>query len=384
MSVRTVAAALAIVGIAIAVAWSGRPRLVSYDWDLPAGFPLPPVPADNPMSAAKIELGRHLFYDRRLSVNGTTACADCHLQALAFTDGRAVAVGATGEATPRSAMSLVNVAYNTTFDWANPNVRSLETQMLTPLFGEDPIEMGLTGHSERALDDLRTEPRYRRLFAAAWPGRKDPVDWPAVTQSIASFVRSIISADAPYDRYIRGDSAALDESELHGLELFLSERLECFHCHGGFNFSDSSTHDQVNDPPRQFHNTGLYDIDGNGGYPAPNRGLYELTGKPADMGRFRAPSLRNIALTAPYMHDGSIASLDAVIDHYASGGRAVDIAIQPDVNRTAPALRSEFVRGFELSADERRDLTRFLEALTDTGLTTDPRFSNPWADDGQP
>lgn len=349
--------------------WFGRPGPAPHDWRLPAAVPPPPVPADNPMTAARVALGRALFYDTRLSVNGSVACATCHQQRLAFTDGRARSPGATGELTPRSAMSLVNAAYNTTFDWANPAVTRLEHQMLTPLFGEDPIEMGLAGQQQRVLAELGADPDYVRQFAAAFPADEQPFRWQNVIAAIASFVRGIVSYDSPYDRYVRGDNAALTAAAVRGLELFLSEDLECFHCHGGFNFTDSSTHDPAAGPPPLFHHTALHDIDGRGGYPAPNRGLYEITGEPGDMGRFRAPTLRNIARTAPYMHDGSIATLSEVLDHYAAGGLATSGA--PAANR------SEFVRGFELTERQRADVLEFLNSLTDASVLSDPRFADP-------
>jgi cytochrome c peroxidase len=161
------------------------------------------------------------------------------------------------------------------------------------------------------------------------------------------------------------------------MQLFFSERLECFHCHGGFNFTDSTTHENTRVDSVGFHNTGLYNIDANGAYPAENTGLYDMTGQRRDMGRFRAPTLRNIALTGPYMHDGSIATLEEVIAHYQRGGRLIGDGPYAGDGRLNP-FKSEFVRGFELSADERADLLSFLHALTDTSVVQDPVLSNPF------
>lgn len=349
-----------------------------FTWDLlTPGLPEPVVPEDNPMTTEKVELGRHLFYDTRLSVDETMSCASCHEQALAFTDGEAVGVGVTGEAHVRGAMSLVNVAYASTLNWANPTVRTLELQAMTPLFGDQPVEMGMTGKEQELLDRLEAEPVYGELFPAAFPDR-EAVDLQSVVQAIAAFQRSIISTNAPYDRYTYdGDTDALSDSALRGRDLFFSEELECFHCHGGWNLSDATLcHTDVFDST-PFHNTGLYNIDGEGGFPDGNRGVIEITGIDSDMGRFRAPSLRNIALTAPYMHDGSIETLDGVLDHYAAGGRTIEDGPHAGVGADNP-YKSGFVSGFELSQRDRADLLAFLDALTDPVVTTDPRFSDPW------
>lgn len=338
----------------------------AYTWDLPEHFPRPNVPDDNPMSAAKVELGRYLFYDTRLSVDGSTACATCHQQDLAFTDGRALSVGATGDLTPRSAMSLINVAYNARQTWANTILVKLEDQALVPLFNEEPVEMGLSGREDVVLKMLAVDARYPGLFAKAFGGDADPISISNITKAIAAFERSIISGRSPYDRYIAGDASALSESEVRGMDLFFSEQLECFHCHGGFNFTDSSVHGTDDIFTLAFHNTGLYNVDGTGGYPPDNQGIYEFTGNPLDIGFFKAPTLRNIAVTAPYMHDGSIETLEEVLDHYAAGGRV------PNPNT------SEFVPGFVLTDDERTDVLAFLESLTDEAALTDPRWSDPF------
>ena len=142
----------------------------AYRWQLPPGFPQPRVPADNPMSEAKVELGRYLFYDKRLSFNQKQSCASCHQQALAFTDGRARAVGSTGEIHPRSSMTLVNVAYVPALTWANPTLTHLEAQALVPMFGDHPVELGMKGREDRLLERVKKVPEYQRLFPAAFPG----------------------------------------------------------------------------------------------------------------------------------------------------------------------------------------------------------------------
>src|SRR3984885_2156299 len=173
----------------------------AYEWNLPRNFPRPRVPASNPMTAAKAELGRHLFYDTRLSANGTQACATCHEQERAFTDGRGQAVGSTGEVHPRGAMSLVNVAYAARLTWGNPSLARLEDQALVPMFGEHPIELGLQQPGNALLARLRGEPRYQALFAGAFGSEAEPVSIEHVTQALATFERTIVSARSPYDRY---------------------------------------------------------------------------------------------------------------------------------------------------------------------------------------
>jgi cytochrome c peroxidase len=175
---------------------------------------------------------------------------------------------------------------------------------------------------------------------------------------------------------LRGDQGALSAAQVRGLGLFFSERLECFHCHGGLNFTDSSTHADASVESVGFHNNGLYNIDGAGGYPPENTGLLELTGDRWDTGRFKAPTLRNIAITAPYMHDGSIADLPAVIDHYARGGRRIDAGPYAGDGSRNP-YKSEFLRGFELTAEEHSDLLAFLESLTDSKVLTDVALADP-------
>ncbi|WP_437630836.1 MbnH family di-heme enzyme [Sorangium sp. So ce854] len=352
----------------------------AYAWGLPPGYPVPKVPEDNPMSAAKVELGRRLFYDRRLSGNGTYACGSCHLQELAFTDGLGSAMGSTGEMHSRGSMSLANVAYLTTLTWGNPLLDSLEEQALLPMFGETPVELGLAGMEQELFQRLRDEPLYTELFPEAFPGDEDPIRLANITKAIAAFERSLISYRSPYDRYrYDGDPSGMSASALRGMDLFFSERLECFHCHGGFNLSDSVQHDGTTFTEVMFHNTGLYNIGGTGAYPAGNAGVYEISGVASDMGRFRAPTLRNVALTAPYMHDGSVETLEAVLDHYAAGGRTIDSGPNAGVG-SENRFKSELIRGFELTEEEKSDVIAFLHSLTDDEFLTDPRHADPWAE----
>ncbi len=296
------------------------------------------------MSADKVELGRRLFYDVRLSANGTQACSSCHQQRRAFTDGRPRAVGSTGEVHPRGAMSLVNAAYGASLTWTGIDKRTLEDQMLVPLLGNHPIEMGLRGHEDEALARLRADPVYSKLFSEAFPSEGAPVNLRNVRKAIAAFERTILAADSPYDRLVwKDERAALTESARRGMALFFSERLACSKCHAGFTISGPVVWEggPASEPALEDNGLG---------------------------GHFRVPTLRNIAVTAPYMHDGRFATLEEVVDHYAKGG-----APGPE--------RSRLVRGFAISDVEKRELVEFLRSLTDTRLLEDPAFADPWKKD---
>jgi cytochrome c peroxidase len=355
----------------------------SYSFRLPPDFPPPAVPADNPMSEAKVELGRHLFYDKRLSGNGTYACATCHEQARAFTDGKALAIGSTGDAHPRNSMSLANVAYTATLGWANPATVLLEAQALTPMFGENPVELGLAGQEDALLTRLSADATYQKLAARAFPsqgnanGGASKLTLAQVTQALASFERVLISGNSPYDAFTRGNASAINEDAKKGRELFFSERFECFHCHGGFAFADSINHEGKVFREQTFHNNGLYNIDGKGGYPPNNPGLREFTNLPADTGRMKAPTLRNVEVTAPYMHDGSIATLEEVLQHYEAGGRTLRSGPYAG-NGSKNPFKSEFVHGFDATPEELAQLLAFLKSLTDREFLTNPAFANPW------
>jgi len=346
-------------------------------WSLPAGFPEPHVPADNPMSAAKVELGRHLFYDERLSDNQTMACASCHEQARAFTDGKATGEGSTGHPLPRGSMSLANVGYLSIYTWANPKLGDLEAQALVPLFADFPLELGAQQDTAKILRRFADDAEYQALFAEAFPDDEDPFTIERVVQAIGSFERTLISGDAPYDRYVQtGDESAMSPAARRGMVLFFSERAECYHCHAGPNFSTSFRSATTEAGPPDFQNNGLYNLDPSGGYPPGNGGLFEFSGDPRDQGKFRVPTLRNIALTAPYMHDGSLATLAEVVDHYAAGGRVIDAGPLAGDGRQNPN-KSTLVRPFEVTPEERAELVAFLESLTDEGFVTDERFAPP-------
>ncbi len=337
----------------------------SYQWNLPPGFPLPFVPANNPMSAIKVELGRHLFYEPLLSFNELYTCASCHQQDKAFTDGKAQAIGVTGILHSRSAMSLTNVAYNPVFSWASEKVSSLEQQALIPLFNTMPAEMGLTQPISKLLIRLESKNTYLAMFQQAFPEDGEWITLNQITKAISAFERTLISGNSAYDRYLFFDeNDALDESAKLGMKLFFSEKTACGQCHFGINFSSASRYADLPEFPTEFHNTNLYQY-----YPEDDTGIHLESGEEEDRGKFRAPTLRNIALTAPYMHDGSINTLSEVIDHYAKGGKT---------NRTENnPRRRPLIRGFEISGREKKALIDFLLALTDYEFIKNEKFSNP-------
>jgi cytochrome c peroxidase len=276
-----------------------------------------PVPDDNPLRAEQIALGRRLFSDRRLSRDGSRACSSCHNPARAFADSRPIAVGVFGRPGRRNAPALINRGYGRAFFW-DGRASSLEAQVLVPI--TDPNEM-----------DLSLEEAARRVGLAP----------EAMSRALASFVRSILSGDSRFDRFVAGERNALTPAERRGLQVFRG-RGNCTACHVGPNFTDERT-----------HNTGIAWNPAASAFT--DRGRFDVTGRPADDGAFKTPTLREIARTAPYMHDGSLPSLEAVIAFYDQGGR-------PN-----PFLDEE-IRPLRLSADERRDLAAFLRVLSGRSL----------------
>jgi cytochrome c peroxidase len=303
----------------------------SYEWHLPRGFPTPAVPADNPMSSAKVALGRRLFFEPGLSVTGTYSCASCHDPAKAYTDGRPFAVGARGDTLPHSSMALINVAYNITYGWTKPELQSLETQMLEPLLNEHPVELGASGRQTAICDLLASQPTYRTAFGEAFPQDSNPVTFENLVKAIATFERTLIYGNSPFDRYVfGGDHGAISERAKRGMQLFYSNRAGCGSCHSGLNFAGNwrDAQGETGKPP--FANNGTAD-------------------RP-----MRVPTLRNIALTGPYMHDGRFATLEAVLDHYA--------------RMAQQHVGDARLHSFDLSTDERTDVISFLESLTDPDL----------------
>jgi cytochrome c peroxidase len=305
------------------------------------------------------------------------ACASCHFQHLAFTDGKAVARGSTGEHTLRGAQGLANSAYHPYYTWANFSLVTLESQMLNPLLGDNPVEMGVSDQTLPViLERLQSDAQYVQQFERVFPGERTPIRLENIIKSIAAFQRGLISANSKYDQYLQ-HTLTLSDSEERGRVLFFSEQAQCAQCHGSFNFNDQVMDAGSTEVKTPFHNTGLYNLDGKGAFPDNNRGIFELSGKPEDMGMFRAPSLRNVAVTAPYMHDGSIATLPEVVDFYAGHGRLISAGNKRGDGRKNP-LKDHAVDLIRLDEKNKADLLAFLLTLTDQEFLSNPRYSDPF------
>ncbi len=312
----------------------------TYDYAVPSYFPRMAQPDSNVATEAGVALGRLLFFDPILSRDSTFSCGTCHKPELAYTDGLAVSKGIDGLTTSRSSMSLINVAFQTTFFWDGRS-GSLEEQSLHPV--EDQIE--LAGDWIEIENRLRRSPTYRKAFRAAFGlERSAEIDRYTAAKAIAQFERSLISASSEYDRVSHRLDGFFSSSAERGRDLFFTEpdiqHPGCAHCHNAPLFGDN-----------RFSNNGLVAAETVADFE--DRGRAIVTGELRDYGKFRAPTLRNIALTAPYMHDGRLADLDAVLDHYSSGGHY-------------SPTRDAQITGFKLTASDRADLKAFLATLTDT------------------
>mgnify|MGYP006268422145 CR=1 FL=1 len=327
-----------------------------YEYDLPSNLPPLPSTARN-ITAAEVALGRHLFYDPILSSDSTLSCASCHKQELAFTDGQTVSTGVLGLQGSRNAMSLVNLAYNINGFFWDGREPTLESQALIPI--EDHLEMNDTW--ENVEEKLRRHPTYPKMFKEAFGiERRSEITRGLATRALAQFERTLISGNSLYDQSLRLETFLPDDVE-RGRQLFVIEPADqsdehpgCFHCHGAPHLTNN-----------QFFNNGLDDVENLTDFPDLGRGA--VTGNVYDNGKFRAPTLRNIALTAPYMHDGRFETLEEVLDHYAGGGHNV---INEDPN----------IQPFTLTEQQKADMLAFLHALTDTSFTQNPAFSNPFED----
>lgn len=360
---------------------AGLNQSPGFNWNLPAGFPIPSVPPENPISEAKVTLGRFLFYDKNLSNNQTQSCSSCHLQSIAFSDGRSVGLGSTGEFHPRNPQALSNVAYMSVLTWANSNMKTLELQSRAPLFGISPIELGLTNDSY--LDRFRNNSNYTKLFYDAFGGGLESINEQNIRFALASFQRTLISGNSAYDKYTyQNNKTAMSASAIRGMNIFNGETAECFHCHGGFNFADSTTHSFQSTNEIIYNDNGFKSLTEYNTLNDNQKGFYELSKNSSDIGKFRAPSLRNVAYTYPYMHDGSInctnppeagiysetcarEALEKVVDHYSSGGK------------TPSNKDSTLIKGFSLTTQEKTDLVNFLLSLSDESFITNKNFSNP-------
>lgn len=298
-----------------------------YDLELPVGFPLPNIPEDNQLKQSRIELGKRLFFDPILSRDSTISCGSCHFPNQFFTDGEKVSTGIENRKGIRNAPSLANVAYQKSL-LMEGGVPSLELQVIAPI--EDVNEMDFD--ALQVVERLKKHPIYRELAERAY--EREP-DLFVLTRSIAAYERTLLSGNSSYDQYqYQGDSNALSTTEKRGMELFFSDKNQCANCHKGHNFTDG-----------EFHNIGLYAV-------YEDKGRARITVLDSDKGRFKTPSLRNVAATAPYMHNGSLNTLAEVVEHFNTGGH-----LHPN--------KDERVKPLNLSAADKAALISFLGSLTD-------------------
>ncbi len=326
-----------------------------YEWDLPEWISPPPIPEDNLMTIAGVELGRHLFYDPILSSDSTQACATCHQLEHSFTDGQSTSEGVLGMRGTRNAMALVNIAYNPNGFFWDGRSATLEEQALVPV--EDHVELNESW--ENVVEKLRRHPEYPGRFKAAFGiERTGGLDKLLVVKAIAQFERTLISANSRFDQVTWVNGQWFNNTQQRGKLLFFIEDDQsvahpgCSHCHVGPSFTNND-----------YKNNGLDDVADLADFADLGRG--GVTNSQYDNGKFRVPTLRNIELTAPYMHDGRFQTLEEVLNHYSNGGHGV---INEDPN----------IRPFPLTEQQKLDLIAFLKTLTDTTFIQNPAFKNPF------
>jgi len=305
--------------------------------EIPAGFPEIEFPEDNAFTQDRWALGKRLFFDPVMSVDSSISCASCHDPRLAFADDEASSPGVAGRMGARNSPSLANVAYHPYF-MREGGVPTLEMQVLVPIQEHEEFDFNIVLLSER----LKEDSTYIQQSNLAYGRDPDPF---VITRAIASFERSLISGDSRFDQfYYQNQTGTLSDEEIRGMNLFYSDRTSCSSCHGGFNFTNYS-----------FRNNGLYSE-------YADKGREVLTGEESDRAKFKVPGLRNVALTAPYMHDGSLPTLREVIEHYQSGG-------------LDHPSKDTLIRPLDLTQQEMRELEAFLVALTDHQLINNPYLS---------
>lgn len=313
------------------------------------------IPADNPTSKQGVYLGRMLFYEKRLSANNSISCGSCHQQAKAFTDGKPFSEGVDQVPTPRNAMSLANLLWARKFFW-DGRAMGLEAQAVIPM--NNPHELGQS--PEVSAKKLGDDATYQSLFKLVYGD--DAITGSRIAKAISQFERTLISCNSKYDQYLRNDYQPTQQ-ELKGMALFMTgpnpakgiRGANCAHCHGG-----PKTYMEL------FHNNGLDSI-------PKDAGIETLTGLASDRGRFKVPTLRNIALTAPYMHDGRFKTLAEVVDHYS--GHIIASASLSTVFRGESNEPNG--KTLKLNEEEKKDIIAFLNMLTDQTFITDPRFADP-------
>ncbi len=342
-----------------------------YTIKKPAHFPQMPIPADNPMTSDGVQLGRRLFYDNILSADGTMSCASCHLPQGSFTDNKPVSVGIDGIAGRRSAMSLLNIGYirpEIGLFW-DGRAKTLEEQALLPV--EDPIEMHSTWPN--VMEKLKADPTYPTLFRKAFGiSSRAQMTKELAAKAIAQFERIIVSSgSSKYDEFLKTrDFMVFDDEELDGYTMFFEAQVEtgitnlpdaqCFHCHGALTMTSGNL----------YFNNGLDAVPTLNNFT--DKGLFEVTSKEGDQGKFRSPNLRNIAKSAPYMHDGRFQTLEQVVENYALKGKGVSNE-DPLLNQVGLNAINNTLTAYHKSA-----LIKFLHTLTDTQVINNPDLQSPF------
>lgn len=325
------------------------------------------VPPQKNIVTAKTALGRWLFFDNRLSYNQQKSCGSCHDPKFCFSDGYRTSAGTDGFNVQHNAPSLINVVFLPNLTWADSSIHELGQQMLHPMFNEGPRELGIKGHESLVLSQIAADPYYQKAFKEVYPNQPAPIQLANIINAIVAYETTLTSFNSKYDQYLKGDKKALNTQELAGMKLYQSDRLQCATCH------DKPTLSQQQD--LVYANTGLYNIEGN--YPLEDQGLFEFTHKKEDRGKFRIPSLKNVLLTAPYTHNGSVETISDMIDIYAAAGRNIkDGPFKGDGSKHPN--KSHLIKGFQLSSSEKQQLLAFFNALTDTSNLHVAHWKDPF------
>ncbi|TXK46936.1 cytochrome-c peroxidase [Pontibacter qinzhouensis] len=329
-------------------------RAKRYDLQVPANFPLPEYSAYNPLSEEGVELGRMLFYDKRLSGNNQLSCASCHHQELAFTDGHSSSKrGATGEQLLRHSPGLANMAWMEGLFWDGGS-KNLESQAFGPITAPDEMNQNL----QELVSELQAVPAYVDKFREVF---NDDIKSAYIGRALAQFQRTLVSANSRYDKYMRQEPGGqLSDLELQGLHVV---EQKCGSCHTAPLFTDN-----------HYHNNGLDSDFSRDDFERIYQGRFRITHNPADVGKFKTPTLRNILLTAPYMHDGRFKTIEEVLEHYTKGVQqspTLDAAFKNTATRET---------GLTLTPSEKKAILAFLETLTDDEFIQDKKFASPFVD----
>lgn len=315
-----------------------EPLYIPALMEIPKGFPAVDFPEENEFTKMRWDLGKKLFFDSAMSLDSTISCASCHQPAIAFSDDITFSLGVGDRVGTRNSPTLSNVAYQP-YLTREGGVPTLEMQVLIPIQEHNEFDFNIVLIADR----LGNDSTYMKMAQDAYDRELDAF---VITRAIACFERSLLSGYSPYDQYQNYDKpSALSSAEIRGMNLFFSERTNCSKCHNDFNFTNYT-----------FENNGLYEV-------YADEGRFRLTGEDSDRALFKVPSLRNIELTAPYMHDGSLKTLEEVIEHYQSGGK----------NHTH---KSDLIQPLSLTESEKDDLIQFLKSLTDETFINNPLFTN--------